>query len=85
MSLGHPALFAAVYSNFAEMFWITETNHDGKASHYLAVHRQRFLLEVSQRNMNATDYGYRVRKVDGTDSCRHIYRVVLAANTYMKG
>lgn len=32
--------------------------------------------------MNDTDYGYRVRKVVGTDSCRHKYRVVLAANTW---
>ena len=32
--------------------------------------------------MNDTDYDYRVRMVVGTDSCRHKYRVVLAANTW---
>ena len=32
--------------------------------------------------MNDTDYGYRVRKVVGTDLCRHKYRVVLATNTW---
>ena len=33
--------------------------------------------------MNDTNYGYRVRKVVGTDSCRHKYRVVLADNPWM--
>ena len=41
-------------------------------------YRQRILLEASQRNMNPL----RLQSAQGgTDSCRHMYRVVLTANT----